>query len=157
METLTAPTKVDWNELVIDSYYETIWAIEEQIKAFDNEEALVGLHCLYENMNKKDKREFRSFLTLLMIHIIKWKEQPQKRSTSWVRTIYNAQKEIQEKREDVPSLTEEYIKSVWQEVFDWAIKMAKIEMLISRKVTFSPDILTWKEVFEDEYYLQDND
>ncbi len=149
--------KIDWDELVSESYYETIWAIEEQIKAFDNQEALTGLHYLYENMNKKDKREFRSFMVLLMTHIIKWKIQPQKRSTSWVRTIYNARKEIQEKREDVPILTQEHIESVWQTCLEWAAENAKIEMGLSRKDTFEPQPLTWQEVFEDEYYLKEND
>ncbi len=149
--------KIDWDELVSESYYETIWAIEEQIKAFDNQEALTGLHYLYENMNKKDKREFRSFMVLLMTHIIKWKIQPQKRSTSWVRTIYNARKEIQEKREDVPTLTQEHIEGVWQTCFEWAAENAKIEMGLLRKDTFEPQPLTWQEVFEDEYYLKEND
>jgi hypothetical protein len=148
--------KIDWDELVSESYYETIWAIEEQIKAFDNKEALTGLHYLYENMNKKDKREFRSFMVLLMTHIIKWKLQPQKRSTSWVRTIYNARKEIQEKIEDVPSLTQEHIESVWQACFEWATENAKIEMGIARKDKFEPEPLTWQEVFEDDYYLKEN-
>ncbi|TAE93349.1 MAG: DUF29 family protein, partial [Runella slithyformis] len=91
--------KVNWQELVSESYYETIWAIEEQIRAFDNDEALTGLRYLYENMNKRDKRELKSFVVLLMTHVIKWKEQPQKRSMSWVRTIFNARMEIQEKKE----------------------------------------------------------
>jgi hypothetical protein len=152
MET-TVAEKVDWDELVAESYYETIWAIEQQIKAFDNQEALVGLHALYENMNKRDKREFRSFLVLLMTHILKWKYQPEKRSTSWTRTIRVARKEIDEKKEDTPSLTDEYIKSVWHDCFEWAKKDAKDEMRLSSKQIFNPEPLTWQEVFEDEYSL----
>ena len=149
--------KIDWGNLVSESYYETIWAIEERIKSFDNEEALIGLHFLYENMNKKDKREFRSFLILLMSHILKWKYQPQKRTMSWRKTINYSREEIEDKREDVPTLNENYIEEVWNKCFERAVRDAKFDMNISHKVNFNPEPLTWKEVFEDEYFLDDND
>ena len=154
----TTATKVDWQELVSESYYETIWAIEAQIRAFDNEEALIGLRHLYENMNKRDKRELKSFVVLLMVHVIKWKEQPQKRSMSWVRTIFNARTEIEEKQEDTPNLTAEYIESIWESCFERATTNAGYEMGMSSKEvkTFEPTPLTWQEVFEDEYLLEND-
>jgi hypothetical protein len=154
MET-TVAEKVDWDELVAESYYETIWAIEQRIKAYDNEEALIGLHCLYENMNKRDNREFRSFLILLMTHILKWKYQPQKRSRSWERTIFYSRDEIQERVEDIPTVNKKYILSVWDKCFERAIRNAVGEMELSRmeEKLFNPESLTWQEVFEDDYSL----
>ncbi|TAE38024.1 MAG: DUF29 domain-containing protein [Runella slithyformis] len=150
--------KVNWQELVSESYYETIWAIEEQIRAFDNDEALTGLRYLYENMNKRDKRELKSFVVLLMTHVIKWKEQPQKRSMSWVRTIFNARMEIQEKKEDTPNLSKAFIESIWESCFERATVNAGYEMGISSKELkkFEPTPLTWQEVFEDEYLLEND-
>lgn len=148
----------EWDNLVATSYYETISTIEERIKQYDYDDALVGLEHLYENMAKKDKREFRAFLKLLMMHILKWKIQPQKRSISWIKTIRNARNEIEVILEDTPTVNKKYIEEIWQKTFELAVKDANYDMNFSKKEqqNFNPEILTWQEVFEDEYYLEND-
>jgi hypothetical protein len=148
----------EWDNLVATSYYETISTIEERIKQYDYDEALIGLEHLYENMAKKDKREFRAFLELVMMHILKWKTQPLKRSTSWAKTIRNGRKEMRVILEDIPSINKDYIQEIWQVAFDSAVEDAKYEMNFSKneKQNFNPEMLTWQEVFEDEYYLEND-
>ena len=148
----------EWDNLVATSYYETISTIEERIKQYDYDEALIGLEHLYENMAKRDKRELMSFLKLVMMHILKWKTQPSKRSTSWAKTIRNARDEIEIILEDTPSVNKNYIEEIWQKTFESAVQQAKYDMNFSKKEqqNFNPELLTWQEVFEDEYYLEND-
>ncbi len=45
-------------------------------------------------MSQKEEKKLKSFLKLLMMHIIKWLSQIEKRSRSWEITISNARNEI---------------------------------------------------------------
>jgi hypothetical protein len=47
-----------------------------------------------EDMAKRDRREVRSRLTVLMVHLLKWRYQPQKRSRSWLGTLYQQRHEL---------------------------------------------------------------
>jgi hypothetical protein len=150
-------TSTQWQNLVSESYYETITSIEERIKKYDYSEALIGLEYLYQNMAKKDKREFRTFLVLVMMHVLKWKYQLEKRSSSWIKTIRNGRKEMQIIFEDTPSVNQSYAEEVWNNCFELAVEDAKYEMGISKKEEkkFNPEMLTWQEVFEKEYELEE--
>ena len=150
-------TSTQWQNLVSESYYETITSIEERIKKYDYSEALIGLEYLYQNMAKRDKREFRTFLVLVMMHVLKWKYQPEKRSSSWIKTIRNGRKEMQIIFEDTPSVNQSYTEEVWNKCFESAVEDATYEMGISKKEEkiFNPEMLTWQEVFEKEYELEE--
>ncbi|RRB04057.1 DUF29 domain-containing protein [Larkinella rosea] len=145
--------KPDWEDLVSSSYPETVETIRKLIEDKEYEEAMEGLDELYENMSNTDKRALESQLVRLMVHVLKWRYQPQKRSTSWVRTVVNARREIHKLQKYVPSLNREFIENNWQESFGDAVEEAKAEMNLSRKDKFEPAPLTWQEVFEDEYLL----
>ena len=84
-----------------------------------------------------------------MLHIIKWKTQPSKRSRSWIVSILDARDAIEESQEEMPSLNREFIESLWEQTFVKAKRKAEAEM--NRKSTIF--LLTWEEVFEDEYLL----
>ncbi|RYF68053.1 MAG: DUF29 domain-containing protein [Cytophagaceae bacterium] len=145
--------KVDWEELVTTSHLDTVGLIRQLVDEHNYEEAQEGLTELYEAMGRAERHALSSQLRRLMVHILKWKYQPEKRSTSWVRTIVNARQEIKELQEYMPSLNREYIESVWHRNTSAAIEGAKAEMNLSRKDTFEPAELTWDEVFDDEYLL----
>jgi hypothetical protein len=145
--------KPDWQDLVITSHLDTVEVIRKLIEDKEYEEAMDGLDELYENMSNADKRALESQLVRLMVHILKWRYQPQKRSTSWVRTIVNARREIQKLQKYMPTLNRQFIETSWQESFGDATEEAKAEMNLSRKDKFEPAALTWQEVFEDEYLL----
>lgn len=149
--------KVDWEDVVSTSHLDAINQVKQLIEEHDYEEAVAGLNELYENMANSEKRALESQLIRLMSHILKWKYQPQKKSTSWVRTIVNARIEIEKLQKFMPSLSNHYIQSIWSDCFLDAIKVAKAEMGISQKIQINIEPLTWFEVFEDEYFLEDND
>jgi hypothetical protein len=57
-----------------------------------------------DSMGKREKRELRSRLIILLMHLLKWKYQPQKRSESWLSTISEQRLSLEELLEDSPSL-----------------------------------------------------
>jgi hypothetical protein len=47
-----------------------------------------------QDMAKRDRREVRSRLVQLIAHLLKWQHQPDQRSASWKRTIFNQRTEL---------------------------------------------------------------
>lgn len=57
-----------------------------------------------ESMSKRDRREISNRLKVLLIHLLKWRYQPEKQTRSWDMTIWNNRQEIEQILEDSPSL-----------------------------------------------------
>jgi len=57
-----------------------------------------------EAMPSRDRRELRSRLKMLMVHLLKWKFQPERRSGSWKSTIDDQREEIEDLFDESPSL-----------------------------------------------------
>ncbi len=144
---------IDWQEIVATSHLDTVIAVRKLLEQKEYEEAQEALDELQNAMANAERRALNSQLTRLMMHLLKWRYQADKRSTSWVRTIVNTRREIRDLRKYMPSFTSEYVENIWQEAFDDAIAEAKAEMNLSRKDKFEPAALTWEEVFDDEYLL----
>ena len=150
--------KHNWSNLAASSHYNLAKEIKFSLAEGDKESAIEGLNELIDSMSKIAVREMRSHLLILMLHIIKWKNQPQKRSFSWINSISNARDEIEEVMEETPSVTKFEIERVWHKTFQKALRNAGYEMGMSSKEvkTFEPTPLTWQEVFEDEYLLEND-
>jgi len=57
-----------------------------------------------EDMGKRDWRELNSRIQVLLIHLLKWRTQPDKRSRSWERTIAGQRVKLEQVLDDSPSL-----------------------------------------------------
>ncbi|MGL5033861.1 MAG: DUF29 domain-containing protein, partial [Microcystaceae cyanobacterium] len=57
-----------------------------------------------ESMGRRDKREVCSRMKVLLMHLLKWKYQPEKRTTSWISTINEQRDQINVILKDSPSL-----------------------------------------------------
>jgi Domain of unknown function DUF29 len=57
-----------------------------------------------ESMGRSEKRELVSRLTILLQHLLKWRFQPDRRSTSWRLSIANTRDQLAEHLADNPSL-----------------------------------------------------
>lgn len=147
-------TKQEWDWLATGSEYQMAVMIHQLLQKNQVMEATEGLESLIEAMGRNDRRALKSQLIRLMVHVIKWKCQPQKRSSSWAISILSARREIEDIQEEVPSLNREFIESIWDKCFQAAVKEAELEM---RKVKCSLTSLSWSEVFEDEYILSDDE
>ncbi|MGL4375322.1 MAG: DUF29 domain-containing protein [Microcoleaceae cyanobacterium] len=142
-------TKQDWDWLAVCSHYQTAVTVQTLLKEGKSMEATEGLESLIDAMGRTEKRAVKSQLIRLMLHVIKWKFQPQKRTSSWAISIRSARREIEESQEEMPSLNRDFIESIWEKCFENAVKDAEDEM--GKKCLLSS--LSWSEVFEDEYIL----
>ena len=79
-------------------------------------------------MGRSEKRAMGSQRTRLMLHIIKWKCQPEKRSASWVISIRSARREIVDTQDEMPSLNRDFLSSIWNKCFVAATQDARNEM-----------------------------
>ena len=138
-----------WQELSTTSHYQTAVAVEEALDRGEIDDAKVGIQELIDALARAEKRALRSQLIRLMMHVIKWKTQPERRSRSWRASINSARREIEEIQEDTPSLTRAVIKAMWDKCFEAAKEDAEGEM--NKKP--SVEKLTWAQVFEHDYDL----
>lgn len=142
---------MNWQTLSTTSPYKTAVAIREELHAGHVAEAANGLEELIEALSKSEKRALKSQLIRLMLHIIQWRAQPERRSLSWIVSIADSRDEIGDIREETPSLNEEVIKGLWSKAFVIAKRNAEAEM--GERSTI--ESLTWSEVFEATYTLAD--
>ncbi|MBD2703609.1 DUF29 domain-containing protein [Spirosoma sp. BT702] len=140
----------NWPELVFNSHYLTAIEVKKSLEAGEVMDAEEGIEQLIEAMVRADRRAVKSQLVRLMKHILKWKIQPSRRSTSWIRSIHNARIEIRDTQEETPSITNDVIATLWDRAFEMALGEAEDE--IGQPLGSVPP-LTWDEVFEDEYLL----
>lgn len=146
-------TQQDWEWLAAGSEYLAAVAVRELLQEGKSMEAYEGLAFLIESMGKSKKLALRSQLVRLMSHVIKWKCQPERRSSSWSITIRSARWEIEEIQEEVPILNRDYIDSVWDKCFVRALREAQMEMGRKKCQIASLD---WAEVFEEEYWFEED-
>lgn len=137
----------NWPQLSSTSPYRTAVAVKVELSNGNPQEAMTGIEELIEALARSEKRALKSQLVRLMLHIIKWKSQPEKRSRSWLASIGNAREEIADIREETPSLNENVILGLWDKAFAMAKREAQAEMQEDVHV----ETLSWREVFEEEY------
>jgi hypothetical protein len=58
-----------------------------------------------EDMGKRERRALESHIRNVILHLLKWRYQPEKRGASWRQSIRNGRIEIQKLLRDSPSLT----------------------------------------------------
>ncbi len=141
---------MNWQELSSTSHYKTAVAIKDEIQTGNILEAASGIEELIDALSRSEKRALKSQLVRLMMHIIKWKTQPERRTFSWVASIQDSREEIADIQEETPSLNDAIIQTLWDKCFTIARRDAQAEM--NRKTQLQG--LSWKEVFDDEYELE---
>lgn len=87
-----------------------------------NEIDLPNLIEEIESMGRSEKRELKSRLIVLLMHLIKWQYQPEKRSESWRSTITEQRICIEALLEDSPSL-----QPILTEVFEDCYQKARLK------------------------------
>lgn len=76
-----------------------------------------------ESMGKSDRRSIRSHLANIILHLLKWRYQPQRRSNSWEDSIENGREEVAWIIKDSPSLKPQ-ISTLIDEVYASARRKA---------------------------------
>ena len=84
-----------------------------------------------EDLGKSERRGIASQLTRLLLHLLKWHYQPQRRSDSWLDSITDARTQIELAIEDSPSLRSypaEQLKESYQRARHQAAKQTSMEI-----------------------------
>ena len=104
-----------------------------------------------ESMGKTEKRELISRLKVLLMHLLKWQFQPERRSNSWVRTIKNQRERIALAMRRTPSLKSTLADADWQREM-WLDGIAQAE----NETGFNafPDACPWpwESVLDSEFF-----
>jgi len=146
-------TNTTWDNLVFESPYLAVVTAKKLLQEGQMTEAYSLLESLEESMGRSEKRGVSSQLTRLMLHVIKWKCQPEKRSASWVISIRSARREIAESQREMSSLNREFLNSIWDKCFAAAKQDARDEMGKKAEIT----ALSWEDIFEQNYTIWEDD
>ncbi|MDK2458678.1 DUF29 domain-containing protein [Aphanizomenon sp. PH219] len=137
------PTVITNDNLYDQDFYLWTETICKQLKAGKFAEIdLANLIEEIESMGKSEKRELKSRLIVLLMHLLKWQYQPEKRNESWRSTIIEQRICIELLLEDSPSLQPLLIE-IFADCYEKARLKASEETGI--KLNFSScQILTFK-------------
>ncbi|MGI9276330.1 MAG: DUF29 domain-containing protein [Endozoicomonas sp.] len=104
-----------------------------------------------EDMSKKVKRELESRLKVLLIHLLKWQYQPDRRGASWEITIKGQRSEIADLLSDNPSLKSKLEEAI-SKAYKHAVYYAHIETGYPEEDF--PPCCTWcfDEFMDDQFW-----
>jgi hypothetical protein len=98
-------------------------------------------------------RELRSRLRIVLVHLLKWRYQPEKRSTSWTITLLEQRDQIEDLLNQSPSLRR-LIPESMEKAYRSATKRAALEMRRTNIQHIFPAECPWTiEQILDEDYL----
>jgi hypothetical protein len=104
-----------------------------------------------ESMGKTEKRELTSRLTVLILHLVKWRFQPAKRSRSWRLSVEGQRLDIEALLQDNPSLrpiVSDLIGQAWRRALIDAQKETGLESSVF------PAVCPWGQdsILSDDFW-----
>ena len=107
-----------------------------------------------ESMGKRDKKALESNLEQILMHLLKWQYQKNKRSNSWRYSIIEHRNRLKKDFRDSPSL-KPYFDDVLEDCYQTAREFASEQTGLDIK-TFPIDIPFTKEQVLDSNYLPED-
>ncbi|AFZ58110.1 DUF29 domain-containing protein [Anabaena cylindrica FACHB-243] len=121
------PTVTTNANLYEQDFYLWIETTAKQLKAGKLAEVdLENLIEEIESMGRSEKRALESNLVVLLMHLLKYKYQPEKRTNSWLSTILEHRRRLNKNLQDSPSL-KKYFLETFSECYQDARQQAAIE------------------------------
>lgn len=120
---------------------------------FDNRGDIDWEHAAeeLESVGASEKREIRSRLEVLLVHLLKWQFQPRKRKHGWKDTIDEQRRRLAMVVDDSPSLRS-FPAAILSDVYPLAVTVAMRETRLSEK-SFPPECpYTIEQVLDPEFY-----
>jgi hypothetical protein len=103
-----------------------------------------------ESVGRSERREVRSRLEVLLIHLLKWRFQPARQSESWRASVSEARRRIEDVLTDNLSL-----RSFPAEALASAYRLAILDKAIRRlELLHLPDVCPWaiEDVLRDDFW-----
>ncbi|WP_334852324.1 DUF29 domain-containing protein [Nostoc sp.] len=154
METAMSSLKAHSQTLYETDYLQWIETTVEKLQSQDY--ANVEWENLIEeiaDMGRSERRSLKSNLIVILMHLLKWQFQPDKRSGSWEGSIIEHRRRVKEALDDSPSL-KSYLEIVFAECYAQAVKQAKAETGISMESFPLNCPYQLAEVTDDEFLPQ---
>lgn len=79
-----------------------------------------------EDMGKRERKSLKSNLTIVLLHLLKWQYQPDRRSNNWKSSLIEHRRRIRDDLRDSPSL-KPYLEDVFDECYADAVEQAIAE------------------------------
>lgn len=145
----------------VKTLYETdfnLW-LEETVKLLKQKKLdeldLENLIEEIEAMGRSEKKGFRSNLEQLLLHLLKWKYQPNKRSGSWKSSIIEHRNRMLDDLEDSPSY-KPYYEQIFDKCYQNARKYAEAETGLP--MTTFPQVCPFNktDILTTDYIPEDN-
>lgn len=109
-----------------------------------------------ESMGKSDKNALKSNLRVLLMHLLKYKYQPEKRTNSWVYTIREHRQRIRDTFKTSPSLYR-FFEEIFNESYQDARELAADETGLSIQIFPPESPFTEEEVLNPDFLSPDSD
>ncbi|MGF1540208.1 MAG: DUF29 domain-containing protein [Pleurocapsa sp.] len=119
---------------------------EGKLHELDLVNLLEELDCL----GRKEKRSVYINLKILLMHLLKYRYQPKKRSNSWRYSIEEHRQRIKEAFEDSPSL-KVYLTENFDKCYLDAAKLAAKETGLALEAFPASSPFTWTETIDTDY------
>ncbi|NJK67680.1 MAG: DUF29 domain-containing protein [Microcoleus sp. CSU_2_2] len=103
-----------------------------------------------EDMGRSERRSLESNLVVLLMHLLKWQFQPDKRSGSWKGSIAEHRRRIRKSLQDSPSL-KPYLEAVFSECYSDAMEQASAETGLSIETFPQLCLYTAAEVLDPNF------
>ena len=130
------------------------WALEQahyiKTKAFDKLD-IEHLFEEVESMGNQNKTELRNRLAILLMHLLKWKYQPELKSKSWYLTIVQQRSDISDLIFDNPSL-KHFLPDLFSKAYTKSVTFAAAETGIIKSAFPKESEWTIEQVLSDEFY-----
>jgi len=104
-----------------------------------------------ESMGRSEKRELRSRLTVLLMHLLKWAYQPLRRGASWQSTIWEQRERIDLLLQDSPSLGS-VAPTMYADAYELAVLKAAKETGMIASVFPSECPWTFNQAMDDDFW-----
>ena len=108
-----------------------------------------------EAMGRSEKHSLESNLIVVLMHLLKYKYQPQKRSRSWLSSIFEHRRRLIKAFKTSPSL-KRYYQEVFDECYKYAVKQASIETGLPLNIFPNTSPFTTEETLDFDFLPQDD-
>jgi hypothetical protein len=149
--TAPQPTVFTNSYLYEQDFYLWIETTTKQLKEgrfseVDLENLIEEIEC----MGRSEKRALESNLVILLMHLLKYKYHPEKRTNSWLSTIFEHRRRLNKNLQDSPSL-KKYFAENFMECYQDARQLAALETGLTLDTFPVESFLTADECLNQEF------
>ena len=122
-----SPSKANSQTLYGSDYLQWIETTVEKLQSQDY--ATIDWENLIDeiaDMGRSERRSLKSNLIVILVHLLKWQFQQERRTGSWEGSIIEHRRRVKEALSESPSL-KPYLQSIFAESYTQAVKQAKAE------------------------------